>query len=202
MARDYIKEHTGLPRAMLLVVLTLSACATTLPPGQPYHGSDWAGYLDLRSPNSEGWGVVQVSPERIAFARKGTQPDESIAAWVMRGAAPPTQTREEWLSLVKTAEERGLDRDRFTLLKSEYAFTDERRYPCVRSSVVREDRQAQVSAFRRETLMLREILLSCRHPVRQDTGFSISYSHRGDGEYPNLEAEAQAFFDRIQVPGY
>jgi len=50
--------------------------------------------------------------------------------------------------------------------------------------------------------MLREILLSCRHPVRQDTGFSISYSHRGDGEYPNLEAEAQAFFDRIQVPGY
>ena len=202
MARDSMNQRTGLPLALLLVVLMLSACATPLLPGQPYHGSDWAGYLDLRSPNSEGWGVVQVSPERIAFARKGTQPDESIAAWVMRGAAPPTQTREEWLSLVKTAEERGLDRDRFTLLKSEYAFTDERRYACVRSITVLEDRQARVSVSRRETLVRRDIGLTCRHPVRQDTGFSISYSHRGDGEYPNLEAEAQAFFDRIQVPGY
>ena len=202
MARDSMNQRTGLPLALLLVVLMLSACATPLLPGQPYHGSDWAGYLDVRSPNSEGWRMVQVSPRSIAFGRKGTQLEQSFAAWVMRGPLPPTQTREDMVSRLKTEMEGGLDRDRFTLLKSEYAFTDERRYPCVRSSVVREDRQAQVSAFRRETLMLREILLSCRHPVRQDTGFSISYSHRGDGEYPNLEAEAQAFFDRIQVPGY
>jgi len=110
--------------------------------------------------------------------------------------------REEWLSLVKTEMEGGLDRDRFTLLKSEYAFTDERRYACVRSITVLEDRQAQVSVSRRETLVLRVIGLTCQHPVRQDTGFNISYLHRGHGEYPNLESEAQAFFDGIQVPGH
>ena len=109
--------------------------------------------------------------------------------------------REEWLSLVKTEMEGGLDRDRFTLLKSEYAFTDERRYACVRSITVLEDRQARVSVSRRETLVRRDIGLTCRHPVRQDTGFNLSYSRRGHGEYPNLESEAQAFFDGIQVPG-
>ncbi|MBP1774868.1 MAG: hypothetical protein H6Q86_874 [candidate division NC10 bacterium] len=201
MTRDRMKQRTGRPLALLLVVLALSACATTLLPGQPYHGSDWAGYLDVRSPNSEGWRMVQVSPQSIAFGRKGTQPDESLAAWVMRGPLPPTQTREDMVSHLRTEMEGGLDRGRLTLLKSEYAFTDERRYPCVRSIMVLEDRQAQVSVSRRETLVRRDIGLTCRHPVRQDTGFNISYSHRGHGDYPNLESEAQAFFDGIQVPG-
>jgi len=201
MARNSMTQRTGLPLVLLLVVLALSACATTLPPGQPYQGSDWVGYLDVRSPNSEGSRMVQVSPQSIAFGRKGTQPDESIAAWVMRGPLPPTQTREDMVSRLKTEME-GLDRDRFTLLKSEHALTDERRYPCVRSIAVREDRQAQVSASRRVTLILREIFLTCRHPVRQDTGFTVCYSQRGRDEYPALESEARAFFDGIQVPGY
>ena len=200
MARNYLKDHAGLPRAMLLVVLALAACATTLPPGQLYRGNDWAGYLDVRSPNPEGWGVVQASPEGIAFARKGTQPDESMAAWVVRGPLLPTQTREDMVSRLKTEMEGGLDRDRLTLLKSEYALTDERRYPGVRSIEVLEDRQARASASRCETLVLRVIGLTCQHPVRQDTGFTVCYSHRGHGEYPNLESKAQAFFDGMQVP--
>ncbi|MDO8596875.1 MAG: hypothetical protein Q7R45_09650, partial [Sulfuricaulis sp.] len=69
------------------------------------------------------------------------------------------------------------------------------------ASVV-EDKQAQTSPSSREKLLLQSKSLYCRHPVRQETGFSIMYSHRGRALYPNLNSEAKDFIDGVQVPGH
>jgi hypothetical protein len=183
---DYMTQRTGLSLAMLFVVLALSACATAIQPGQLYQGSDWAGYLDVRSPNSEGWRMMADSPNRITF-RKGTQPDQEFGAEVARGRLPPEQMLSDFMTHLEAA----LFDHKATIFKSAHAFTDERRYPCMRSMLHGS------GAYE-----ARIIMLSCRHPVRTDTAFSLFYFQRGHREYPNLESEAQAFFDGIQVPGH
>ena len=77
-----------------------------------------------------------------------------------------------------------------------------RGYPCVELNYVTKDKQAQTSPTRRERLLLQAESLYCRHPVRKNTGFSITYSHRGASLFSGFEAEAKGFVNGIQVPGH
>lgn len=54
-----------------------------------------------------------------------------------------------------------------------------------------EATQAQTSPSHRKALLLQAKTLYYRHPLRQNTGFSVIHSHRGQFLYSNLTDEVQ-----------
>jgi len=162
-----------------------------------YKGS----YINVRVPNSDGWHLVESSPAGMQFARSGAEHGESFAAQVLIFPLENTKDSNEFLSLIKSGIKNDTDSERFEIIKSNFKNIDDRNYPCVRVNYATEDKQAQTSPTRTEVLLLEAESLYCRHPVRQDTGFSIIYSHRGKVAYSNIKTEAQDFINGVQVPG-
>ncbi len=192
--------------AVLLLPLVLSSCAApgpsrnfkAVPAGYLYEGS----YINVRVPSSDGWHLLNSSSSGMEFARRGNEPNESFGAQVLMFPLAQTQSKDAFVSLIKKGFEADTDSERFSVIESEFKFTEQRSYPCVRVTSVVQDKQAQTSRTGRETLLLQAKSLYCRHPKRQDTGFSIIFSHRGKSLYSNLNDEAQGFIDGVQVPGH
>ncbi|HWI41002.1 MAG TPA: hypothetical protein VNX25_05890, partial [Verrucomicrobiae bacterium] len=199
---DYeIRRLFRLP--LLLFPFLLSSCLhgpgqsrAPLPPGYVYRGN----YIDVTSPRSEGWYLVNSSAAGMEFARKGVLPGETFGAQVLMFPLAPARDEKEFVELVRKGFAADIDPERFSVVESDFRFTAERGYPCVKVRYTAQDRKAQVSPSARGTLLLQAESLYCRHTVRQDTGFSIIYSHRGKEAYPNLATEAAYFFDGVQVP--
>ena len=192
--------------AFLTLPVFLSACVTSgptrntkpIPAGFLYKGD----YINIHSPDSDGWQLIQSSPGGMAFAKGGANPGESFGAQLLMFSLAPTKTNDEFVSLIKQGYKSDTDKERFKSIESEFKYSEKRSYPCVEVTNVVEDNNAQTSPTQREVLLLQAKALYCRHPVRQDTGFSISYSHRGKSLYSNLDAEGKGFIDGAQVPGH
>lgn len=190
----------------LILPVLLSACVTSgptkktrpVPPGFLYKGE----YVNVRAPISGDWYMVQSSPSGMAFARSGSNPGESFGAQLIMFPLDPTKTKAEFVSLIKQGFKKDTDSERFRAIESEFKYSHQRSYPCVEVSSVVEDNNAQTSPTQRETLLIQATSLYCRHPVLQNTGFSIIYSHRGKSLYPNLAVEGQRFIGGVQVPGH
>jgi hypothetical protein len=136
----------------------------------------------------------------MEFARSGAGQVESFGAQVLTFSLPKTQSEEEFVTLIKRSLEADTESTRFSDEKLDFKYSGERSYPCVRVSSVVVDKQAKTTRSHREKLLLQSCSLYCRHPVRQDTGFAIIYSHRGETQYGNLSNEASEFFSGVQVP--
>ena len=210
-ASDSVDAHTPMGNRKLLVaalalMLILSSCAAVVPPqslkavppGHLYAGS----YINARAPNSDGWRLISASASGLEFARVGEDANESFGAQVLIFPLGKAQGPDEFIALIKRASEEDFNSDRFTVMKSAFLTSEQRSYPCVSVVSVVEDRRAQTSRNKKEKLLLQTKSLYCRHPVRQETGFSIIYSHRGYALYPNLDSEAKDFIDGVQVPGH
>jgi len=198
-----MKNKKHLRSVVMFLSVLLASCATgpsrapkPVPAGYLYEG----GYINIRAPNSEGWHLVNSSPAGMEFARSGTEQGESFAAQVLMFPLENTKDSNELLSLIKNGFEKDSDSARYEMIDSSFKYSEERDYSCVKVNFVTKDKQAQTSPTRREELLLQAESLYCRHPVRQESGFSISYSHRGKSLYPNLNAEAKDFISGVQVP--
>ncbi len=185
------------------LIMTLSSCVTapSLSPkpvsaGYLYEGS----YINIHAPNSNGWFLVSSSQDGIEFARSGVEKGESFAAQVLMFSLPQTQSEQEFIAIIKEGFEFDTHSERFSEIVSKFQYSKERGYPCVTVSSVVEDRQAKTSVNRIEKLILQSNSLYCRHPVRQETGFAIIYSHRGKVRFSTLDAEAENFINGVQVP--
>ena len=190
---------------MLILLFVLVSCATVpmhlpqpVPAGYLYEG----GYINIRVPNSDGWHLVSSSPAGMEFGRKGNEPNESFVAYVLKFPLEETQDKNEFLSLIKKGFEADTDPVRFAVVESDFEYTEKRGYSCVNVNYVAKDKQAKTSSTHREVLLLQAGSLYCRHPVRQNTGFSIIYSHRGKSLYSDFDSKAQGFIDGVQVPGH
>lgn len=188
---------------LIFVSLILASCATApsqapkpVPAGYLYKG----GYINVRVPNSDGWNLVSSSSAGMEFTRSGTEQGESFGAQVLMFPLPETKSEEEFVALIKRSFEADTDSARFSIVKSDFKYSGERSYPCVRVSSVVEDKQAKTSPNRSAKLLLQSRSLYCRHPVRQGTGFVIIYSHRGKTQNENLTLEAKDFISGVQVP--
>ena len=186
-----------------LLSLALVSCATgpartprPVPAGYLYEGS----YINVRAPSSGGWHLVTSSPAGMEFARSGDDPGESFGAQVLIFPLEETKDRKEFLSVIKDGFEKDIDTKRFELIESEIKYVEDRGYPCIRLSYVTKDRQAKTSPTSRAVLILQAESLYCRHPIRNDTGFGIIYSHRGKSTYTNIKDEARDFINGVQVP--
>jgi hypothetical protein len=190
---------------LFLLSFALASCATgpshepkPVPAGYLYEGR----YINVRVPNSNGWHIVSSSPAGMEFARSGAEQGESFGAQVLMFPLAKTQSEGEFVTLIQKAIEADTDSRRFSVIESDFQYSKERRYPCVSVESVVEDKQAQISPTQRQKLLLQSNSLYCRHPVRQETGFSIVYSHRGKAKYSNMNAESEDFISGVQVPGH
>lgn len=184
-----------------IAVLGLNGCAGSAPvrktfvaPGELFAG----GYINVRAPTTPGWQIMQSSGSGMAFAKEGQAlQNESFVAQVSMFNLVATSTPAEFQALIKTSIEQDTDPSRFTVQKASYELSNERSYPCVRYSSVTEDNAAPKA---KSPLLLQVDALYCRHPVRTDTGFAVTYSHRGAILYANLRSEAEGFIQGVQVP--
>ncbi len=200
----HMKQIQFLAIASLVLPAMLSSCAAPTPsiayagPGQLYQ----RGNLDIRAPNSDGWYVAMSSREGMAFVRRGKEPNESFAAQVLLFFPSSAARRDpqEFLSLIKKQFEEEFSVGRFSVIESEFKHAEQRSYLCVSVRSVVRDAKARVSPTLQELLLLQAKSLYCLHPRNPYADFAITYSHRGQSLYPNLDAEAQSFIDGVQVP--
>jgi len=83
-----------------------------------------------------------------------------------------------------------------------YEYTDKRGYPCVTVKSVADDTKARTDTGQ-HVLKLQRIALVCRHPRQQRKGaegFGIEFSHRGSTLDGDLDVQADAFIEGVQVP--
>tara|TARA_R110001599_G_scaffold80029_2_gene216516 strand:+ start:366 stop:971 length:606 start_codon:yes stop_codon:yes gene_type:complete len=187
----------------ILISLLMASCAVgpskalkPVPAGFLYEG----GYINVRAPNSEGWHLVNYSPAGMEFARRGAVLGETFAAQVLMFPIPSTNDSNDFLSFIKSGFKQNSNSTRYEEIESNIKLSEGRGYTCVSVKFTTKDQNAQTSPTRRESLLLQAESLYCVHPVEQETGFSIMYSHRGKSLYPNLSVEAQAFISGVQVP--
>lgn len=186
----------------IVIILGLQGCAGTaqlrkpvsVSPGQVFAG----GYINVTAPNSDGWQLIESSGTGMVFAKGNQAARESFVAYIKMFNLAPTNTPQEFEALIKTSAEKDIDPTRFDLQQTSFKYSDERSYPCVRYHSVAQDKTPQGL---KGPLLLESDGLYCRHPVRQETGFAVIYSHRGETLYANLRNEAENFFQGVQVPG-
>jgi len=182
-----------------LTTLALYGCAAptreavSVSPGQLFAGS----YINVVAPSSDGWYLAQSSPSGMGFAKDGQAANETFAAQVAMFKLAPASTPEEFEALIKTSVEKDTDPHRFNVQQISFKYSSERSYPCVRYHSVAQDKTPQGS---KGPLLLEMDALYCRHPVRQETGFAVIYSHRGESLHANLRSEAESFIQGVQVP--
>jgi len=133
----------------------------------------------------------------MAFAKGGQAANESFGAQVLMFNLAPTNTPQEFEVLIKTSSEKDTDPTRFDMKQLSFKYSSERSYPCVRYHSVVQDKAPQRL---KDPLLLESDGLYCRHPLRQETGFAVIYSHRGESLYANLRDEAENFIQGVQVP--
>ncbi len=189
----------------ITLLLALVACAAPplpigkpIPPGYLYK----AKFLDIRSPNEEGWYLAGAAQSGIQFTRHGDEKEETFAAQVSTFPLPEFQDADDFVNFIKRGFQADTNPERFTVIKANFNLTGVRKYRCVNVSAVIEDKQALTSPKHHEKLMLQSISLYCRHPVNKLAGFAVIYSHRGKSLYPDLTKDANAFIAGVQVPGY
>ncbi len=185
--------------AILLGIITLTACQSVpLIPGKLFSGP----FINVRSPNSEGWRLLDSSDRGMIFVRRGASPEESYAARVFAVALPESTDRDEFVALVKRHFQDNTSPERFRYLETNCEYTEKRGYPCVSIKAVADDTKASPSSGQ-QVLKLQIHLLVCRHPKplkRGSEGFGIEFSHRGSNLDPALDTQAEAFIEGVQVP--
>lgn len=183
------------------VILGLEGCAVaaqpqksvSVSPGQMFGG----GYINITAPNSDGWQLIQYSVSGMAFAKGEQAANESFGAQVLMFNLAPTNTPQEFEALIKNSAMKDTDPIRYDTQQMSYKYSNERSYPCVSYHSVVLDKAPQ---GQNGPLLLESDGLYCRHPARQETGFAVIYSHRGESLYANLRSEAENFIQGTQVP--
>ncbi|MEK6805115.1 MAG: hypothetical protein AABY95_00510 [Pseudomonadota bacterium] len=180
-----------------LVSASLAACAASqriAMPGQVFEGS----YIHIEAPTNGTWEIISDSSSGMVFAKGDRSTSETFVAAVAIFGLPPTNTKEEFVSLVRESVNKDTDPARFEMQNEHFQHTSERPYSCIRHQSVAKDK---APAGPIAPLWLEMYALYCRHPVQPESGFSVVYSHRGSQLYPNLRQEAEKFIQGVRAPG-
>jgi hypothetical protein len=155
--------------------------------------------LQVHAPASSGWHGIAQSADRIAFAKSGSNADESFVAAVFLFHIPLFPTSDAFTEYVRQGVNKDSPADRFETIESNVQYSSEREYPCVRYHGISNDRKARTSGLFKQALRIENIALYCQHPSRPGLGFSISFSHRGGSADEKMDTEAAAFIESVQA---
>ncbi len=165
-------------------------------PGNLYAGPE----INIKSPNNKGWYITSTSGGGIEFARVNYKENVSYGAQVLSFPFPETKSPEAFVNFIKTVVESNTDNKRFVIIDSKYEHSNERPYPCVRSSAKVKDTQSKVSYSKTTVQILQKSGLYCRHPFHRTGGIAIVFSRRGPVAVSNFDRKANEFINGVQVP--
>ena len=88
-----------------------------LPANYFYEGS----YIDIHSPNQEGWSLASKSSKGMIFGKYGKEKGSSFIANVIFFPLPKEpKDKNEFLSLIKEGAQQDTDKNRFDKIKSNF----------------------------------------------------------------------------------
>ena len=164
-------------------------------PKQLFAGS----VLNVHAPDSVGWVIAGVGSNGIAFAKKGSEKNETYGAQAVVFEMPATTTGEELVEFVVKRIATMNPPPRYRETESGYQYTEDRGYPCVNVQVTLDDTAAMTPSGSM-LLKLQVIAIYCRHPGQQGLGFFAAYSRRGENTINDLQVGARSYIESVHVP--
>jgi hypothetical protein len=198
-----MKKYIQITYLIIISILFVS-CAKVPPPKlAPNHLIDGV-YIDIHSPNQEGWVKFSHSNSGISFGKYGNKYNESSIAQVVFYPMKNIQNNQEFLELIKYKTLTSSDKNRYIHLKSNVNLSKKRKYTCVLASALYKDKLATTRKGNKEELFMQVKSLYCRDPKRteQKAGFMIGYSYRGEELNSNFDSEANSFIRGVEFPEY
>ena len=172
------------------------ASGPKLPANYYYEGH----YIDIHSPNSEGWLEITKSTSQIVFVKDGNLSGESYVARVVFFPLETTNSKEEFLESIKNNETNNRNKERFTPIESNFKLSEQRSYSCVVAKQLSKDKMAKTSFFGTEEQFMQVKSLFCKDPKSEGRGFMVGYSFRGYAVNKNFDKEADSFINGVQFP--
>jgi len=186
-------------RSLIMLVAILlfsdSAWAQAVKPNQLFARK----LINIRAPSSSGWYVLHNSEYQVVLGLDGKESNDNYVAR-MELLKSPTEIRDKnnFLELIRTSVEAGTSPDRFKG-DQQFAFDDRRGHLCVTSAGHLEDTKARTGLFSWGSLKFTMYGLYCQHPSSPQVIYAMVFSHSGPKAIPELEVQAQQFFEGIQV---
>jgi hypothetical protein len=172
--------------------------AATHPVVSPYQ--DFSNsILQIRAPGSDGWSGIIRTSDRIAFGKSGLTPSETFVAAVVVFRTPLFANSEAFTAYVREGVIKDSPSDRFEVIESNFEYSSERNYPCVRYHGITSDRKVRIAPFFHKTMRLEVFALYCQHPTKPGLAFSASFSHRGGSVDATIDTESADFIDMVQI---
>jgi hypothetical protein len=175
--------------------VTLAATHPVVSPYQDFSNS----ILQIRAPGSDGWSGIIRTSDRIAFGKSGSTPSETFVAAVVVIRIPLFANSEAFTAYVREGVIKDSPSDRFELIESNFEYSSERKYPCVKYHGITNDRKVRIAPFFHKTMRLEVFALYCQHPTNPGLAFSASFSHRGGSVDATIDTEAADFIDMVQI---
>lgn len=186
----------------LIAIFLLSGCTRTQPPTLPANHYYEGSYIDIHSPNEEGWSLIGKSTEGIVFGKNGKEKGDTQIAQVLFFPLSDSKDKNEFLSLIEENFHNNTNKDRFDIIKSDFQLYNQRKYTCIMMKALLNDKKAKTSSFTTDSLKMSIKSLYCKDPKTEKRGFIIGYSYRGKIIDPKLNDKADSFISGVEFPEY
>lgn len=149
----------------------------------------------VRAPNATGWKMGAQRGDVLTFIKAGKTAGDGYSAQVQLFPLPDDLDHDALVAKIRHDVEGDSPKDRFKPIRSDFSYTAQRGYPCVRFTGVTE----YMPGAGRAPIRVEAQSLYCRHPGVATTGFAISFVHHGPHADKNLARDAEDFFRGIKV---
>ena len=158
------------------MTVIFTSCARVEVPKLPANYFYEGSYIDIHSPNQEGWFLASKSRKEMIFGKYGTEKGSSFIANVIFFPLPKEpKDKNEFLSLIKKGAKQNIDKNRFDKIKSNFILYEKRKYMCVMARSLVKDKEAKVSLFTKKELFMETKSLYCKDPKATQRALMIEY---------------------------
>ena len=161
---------------------------------------DHSVYFTMKSPQEDGWIIAYRNSGQTAFAKEGSNTDETYAMNIILFELPALNSKEEFIKFIKVGREENTDSKRFKFKKDELEYFDGRADYCVSYHSVAEDTEAVKRSSNKETMILEMVGYVCRLPQNKNIGIDFDYSQRyySGNQDGNLASKADKAFGTLK----
>jgi hypothetical protein len=198
-----MKQILKLTMFLFIASIFISCARVESPKLPPNHLIDEI-YMDIHSPNQEGWSKISHSNFGITFGKYGKKYNETYIARVIFFKVEKTNSDKEFLELLSQDALKSTNKKRFDLLESDIQYEKQRKYPCILVKILSKDKMATTTKGNKEKLLMKTKALYCKDPKNKnnDSAFMIGYSYRGEKANSSFDMQADSFLNGVEFPEY
>lgn len=176
-------------RTLVFVLLTLCLTSFTIADDIPIGPDETFMIADVKiyPPQTDDWFLLQAQEMKVGFISETA--DHIKTAQVSLFSLSTEYQKDSFIALLKaTTKMMG------KVVSESYSFSDNRGNPCAKGILttdVGKDGQ---------TLLMQNRITACIIPVYKQQGLITAFSYTGDKPIPALDKEADAFFEKVEIP--